>query len=208
MKLSATLPIFVAGNKGDRGASEPFLASEVTVECSDQVRGYGGIFETTNNGSSGSLKLDKYRDNTDCKHVVQADRNCQTIRINYQSIMVEAATTCELDSFRFGWSGSTGFEVTPARCYCFEEGCDSATLFYDSQYGDQYDDYYPYEFDEIYAESLGPDSFTINSNSFTFFFRSDHVASNGHVVFDWECVDSEPTTTSSATPSTTSTTTS
>ena len=36
---------------------------------------------------------------------------------------------------------------------------------------------------------LGPDTFSVESNTFTFYFDSDNSYANGHVVFDWECVD-------------------
>ena len=62
MKFSSFLPILTAANRkktSDRKVSEPFVASEVTQQCSDQVPNLGGIFETTNNGSNGTFKLDR-----------------------------------------------------------------------------------------------------------------------------------------------------
>ena len=38
------------------------------------------------------------------------------------------------------------------------------------------------------------DGFSVNSNTFTFYFRSSSWDHTGHVIFDWECVDEEVTT--------------
>ena len=54
-----------------------------------------------------------------------------------------------------------------------------------------------YNFDDYsentsqWEELIGPDEFTILSNQFTFNFKSDFNYFGGHVIFTWECMDSE-----------------
>ena len=223
MKFISLLPILTAGNKkkdGDRSVDKPFIASEVTEECSNQVPRKGGSFEAINNGSFGEINLDRYSNNTDCKHVVQADESCEEIRIKYRSVAVESQDNCKWDSFRFGWVGTNGFEVTPPRCHCFGDGCDSSILLYYDEYineeatsdftsdltielesvfeassnTDNSVEVFEYVFYDAYDHIIGPDEFSVNSNSFTFFFRSDGIKERGHVMFDWECVRYSTTT--------------
>ena len=85
----------------------------------------------------------------------------------------------------------TGFVATPRRCNCFGDGCDTLAIL---AYKDYYNDYFTHEYDmfngQTDEEQLGPSSFSVNSNSFTFFFIADTNHLNGHVIFDWECVES------------------
>ena len=196
MKLSTLLPILAAGaNKKhpkkddgrkldqDRWAPDRFSASKVTKQCSSEVTSQGGTFETTNDGFSGEINLGNYPDSLQCKHEVQADSSCKAIKINYRDIAVEAAyyDNCDYDAFRFGWSeGTSDLLISPPRCNCFGDGCGHDYL------DDNFDDYT----DKLEVH-LGPTEFSVNSNTFTFFFESDGSIANGHVVLDWECVDAE-----------------
>ena len=159
---------------------ERFVASEVTSQCSDQVPSLGGYFDAINNGLSGTMILNNYSDNTNCKHVVQADSSCEEIQINYQSVAIEPHPLCEFDSFRFGWTRADGFDVTPGRCSCFGEGCFTDLEYYD--YGPQNN------IGDTDEAMLGPDSFSIKSNSFTFYLKTDNMMDVGHIIFNWECV--------------------
>ena len=102
MKLSTLLPILAAGKpdkrKEEDRSVERFVASQVTNQCSDQVPSLGGDFDAINNGLSGTIILNNYFDNTNCKHVVQADSSCEEIRINYQSVAIEAPLHSNPDS--------------------------------------------------------------------------------------------------------------
>ena len=98
-------------------------------------------------------------------------------RLKYRSIAVEQDSSCYFDSFHFEWIGNDGESVTPERCDCFGDGCDSSLI--DPDYSDDY-------YDSDYR--LGPDRFSVDSSNFTFYFESDSSIDNGHVVFDWECV--------------------
>ena len=197
MKLSNLLPILAAGEnkrlkqkkEGNRGVGERFVASDFDEECSFQVPNLGGTFQASGNASSGTIRLENYPDNTNCKHVVQAVPSCAEIRINYRSVAVEQPDyvdgNCYFDNFGFGWTGANGFDVTPPRCYCFGDGCSTLLTGLGGTW----------RFDDQYAAKLGPDSFTIDANSFTFFFHSDDSIEQGHVVLDWECVRETTTTT-------------
>ena len=212
MKISILLPILAAGaskrpkkNQDERNV-ERFVASQVTNQCLNQVPSLGGKFEATNTGISGAIVLTDYSDYTDCKHVVQADSSCQEIIVNYRSVAVEYGNRCVYDSFRFGWTGSNGFDVTPGRCSCFGDGCDF-NLDYDDYYDDYYNDEYEYTIFQS-DEAIGPDSFSVNSNTFTFYFKADSSIDGGHVIIDWECVEQATTTTDfTTTPTTTTSTT-
>ena len=184
MIISTILPIlavsanqkWIEKNKEQRSVDR-FVASDVTEECSNQVPRSGWTFETTNNESSGEIRLNNYSNGIDCKHVVQA--SCQEnflIKIEYHSIAVETSDYCLYDSFRFEWPGTNGSEVTPPRCHCYGDGCNKAPQF---------------GFDEEakFASNIGPSSFLVNSNTFTFFFYSDESLHRGHVNFDWKCVE-------------------
>ena len=186
MKLSTFLPILAVAEKpkkekkgGDRSV-ERFVPSEVTNLCSDQVPSLGGDFEAINNGLSGAISLNNYSDFTDCKHVIQADGSCEAIQIKYRSIAVEfGGETCRYDSFRFGWTGSDGFDVTPGRCNCFGDGCDTELDIGVVHWWN----------DDSTTPIVGPNCFSIDSNNFTFYFKTDHSIHDGHVIFDWECVE-------------------
>ena len=195
MKLSITLPILTAGAKknkeGDRSVDR-FVTSEVTNQCSDQVPRRGGDFDTPNQGSYGAIILNDYPDGLDCKHVVQAESSCEEINIQYRSIGVELDSDCDYDSFRFSWTGAHGLTVTPGRCSCFGDGCYSNF---------DYEDYY-FE-GETNLHMIGPDSLSVDSNTFTFYFESDSSIANGHVVIDWECVRYSTTTSTTTTTTTT-----
>ena len=207
MKLSILLPILAAGQnkrlkkkkEGNRSVGERFVASDVTAQCLSQVPNSGGSFQVTNNGSRGEIRLENYTDNTTCKHVVQAEQSCTEIRINYRSVAVEEEEDCGYDSFRFGWTGTNGFDVTPSKCHCFGDGCSTLLTYeYENSYYD-YTSTYEYEFGNDHAANIGPDSITVNANTFTFFFRSDSSIDQGHVILDWECVGQNDYTTTTRT---------
>ena len=197
MKLSILLPILAAGENeqlkkkdDNRTVGERFVASEVNEQCLNQVPNLGGTFQASNQGSRGEIRLENYADYTNCKHVVQAEPSCEEIQINYRSVAVESSGGCYYDSFRFGWTGTNGFDVTPPRCDCFGDGC-SSVITHGS---------YEFAFHEANAANIGPDSVTVNANTFTFFFYSDYSRAQGHILLDWECVRYATTT---ATPTTT-----
>ena len=51
-----------------------------------------------------------------------------------------------------------------------------------------------YDFNDsgsVDLDQYGPVEFTIYTNQFTFYMQSDSSVSGGHVVFFWECMDSE-----------------
>ena len=82
------------------------------------------------------------------------------------------------------WAGIDGFDVTPGRCSCFGDGCFADLEYYD---------YGPLDYiGESDEALLGPDSFSINSNTFTFYLKTDEMIDAGHIIFNWECT---PTTT-------------
>ena len=213
MKTLSILPLLAVGatnrnnqNGDERGFDGSGLVSNITdysEDCSDQVPNKGGIFETTNSGNRGELTLDKYSTKLRCKHVVQADDRCSEIKISYRNIAVNAyyngVGECTLDAFRFGWGENGTEELTPPRCNCFGEGCSHDIM------GDHFDninDYYG-----LNDDHLGPAEFTIPSNNFTFYFESAMVwdfgpngdlipfSVDGHVILDWECVETELSTT-------------
>ena len=220
------LPLLAAGanRKNENKADERGYAfrnstsaiSEYSEECSNQFPSKGGIFETTNLGTSGEITLDKYPASAICKHDVQA--SCSRIKISYRSIAVIMDyyyDFCPYDGFRFGWTDdeTDDFTSTPLRCNCFGDGCDHEPFDYLFDYADNYGHLNHRD------KNLGPAEFTINSNSFTLYFESDQDNWNGgHVILDWECVGSpkttttttstEPTTTTTSTTTTTTTTTS
>ena len=190
MKLSIFLPILAAGaSKRDKkqggNRSLAFVASEVTNPCST-ISNLGGRFDASmmdpdRPQSSGAIDLWNYPNNFNCKHVVQADSTCQEIEISYRTIAVEKETTfCDYDSFRFGWAGANGFDVTPGRCSCFGAGCNSAF--------DGNEHHFKVWDATIQHSMLGPDTFSIDSNNFTFYFASDENYAKGHVAFTWKCV--------------------
>ena len=209
MKLSVFLPILASGEskrdkkqEGDKSVKRAFVASEVTNQCSTVVSNLGGRFDTPilnpdRPQSSGRLILWDYPENFNCKHVVQADSTCEEIEISYRTIAVEPSWPfCGYDSFRFGWAGVNGFDVTPGRCSCFGGGCFSEFDGIEEYFGGRSD-----------ASTLGPDTFSVDSNNFTFYFESDHSGAKGHVGFDWECVRYRTTTTTTTTTRRTTTST-
>ena len=195
MKLSTLLPILAAGakkqqkekNQGDRSV-ERFVASRVTTQCSAQVPSLGGTFDAPNDGFSGAIILNDYPNETECKHVVQADSSCSEIKIQYRSFAVEIDSDCVYDSFRFGWTGTNGFDVTPGRCGCFGDGCFGSFDYVDDYFEDDYMQDYVLQYG-----MLGLDSFSVDSNAFTFYFSSDRGIANGHVIIDWCCDCDTPT---------------
>ena len=167
-----------------------FQTSSDYRQCSDQITAKGGIFETTNDGLHGQVKLENYPNHIKCNHVIQAAESCSAIRVSYQSIAVQDRYKCKFDQFRFGWPGPNGFNVTPPRCDCFGDGCSSLTY-----YGNPWQDYsYDYSWTGVTGDLADTDGFSVNSNTFTFYFRSNSFFSAGHVIFDWECLDQEVTT--------------
>ena len=145
MKLPILLPIFVAGankrskkKEGNRDVGERFIASGVNEQCLNQVPNSGGTFQATNQGSRGGIKLEDYPNLINCKHVVQAEPSCEEIRINYRSVAVESSRGCYFDSFRFGWIGTNGFDVTPPKCHCFGDGCNSSVTGIESLTGEEH----------------------------------------------------------------------
>ena len=206
MKLSIILPILSAGankqkeNKDGNKSAERFVASEVTNNCSVEVPSKGGTFFAIGNGgfmsTGGFIKLDNYPSVINCKHVVRANPFCAEIQIQYQSVATEP--DCDYDFFRFEW----GETITPARCGCFGNGCRS-------KFKDQENYFVDYmEGNEDYMdEMIGPNSLTVHSNTFTFYFKSDDYYSSGHVAFNWRCVRYGSRTTTTTTTTTTATTT-
>ena len=187
MKLSTFLPILTAAekHKKDGKSVDRVNFSAITNECTNQVASLGqGTFETTNDGFRGEINLDNYPDNVLCKHVVQANSRCSEIKIQYRKVNVEADRWSCWDKFRFGWDSVNGFEFAEPECGCFGESCQSLGL----------------------PLITGPDSFLINSNTFSFFFHSDWSENGGHVFIDWECTEVADTTTTTSTTSTTTTT--
>ena len=175
--------------KRDRISSET-----VEEECTSQIPRLGGTFQPTNDGLSGRIELLDYPNTAKCRHVIKADDSCEAVKINYRDVAVETNLVgCDLDYFWFEANG-----LTPRRqCQYFGDGCyeNEFSATYNSQIYDDETDYY---FDDSYENYLGgSDEFVVNSNSFTFFFKSNDIWSRGHVIFDWECV--EPTTTSNIT---------
>ena len=217
MKLSILLPILAYGankqpkKKEDNKSVDRFVAGNVREQCLDQIPKLGGNFQTTNDGSSGEIRLENYPRRVNCKHVVQAAPSCGEIKIKYRSIAVEGEDDCSNDNFRFGWETATGFEVTEPKCSCFGDGCDSGLITEYMYYGNTIRE--EVEFYGYYEENIGPDSLTVNANAFTFFFHADRYYFAGHVILDWECVrhttttTADYTTTTTTTPTTTSTTT-
>ena len=179
-------------NKRSKRSHQEESLSEVTEDCSDQAPRFGGSFQATNDGSRGEVRFEEYGNNQKCKHVVQAEPGCQEIQIKYRSVAVQGSSTCSNDNFRFGWEGTSGLELTPATCNCFGDGCDMKIHEEYTRYG--YDYYYSYNWYDDLMHKIGPDTFTINANAFTFFFASNEDYSDGHVIFDWECIGSDTTT--------------
>ena len=134
-----------------------------------------------------------------CMHVVVADSSCSQIEIQYRSVAVEPVSDCSYDSFGLGWSGPNGFDITPGRCGCFGDGC-SGSFNYDN-FDDYFAQYFEDQTDVMLEDLLGPDNMSVDSNTFTFYFQSDLLTANGHVIIDWQCLT--PTTT---TPITTTST--
>ena len=179
-----------------------------------QIR--GGTFETTNNGSSGELKLEDYGSHTGCQHTVKT--SCQAIQIKYRSVKVQVVDEhCEdffmLEWFDpsvkypFGYLQGDHTMTTGRLCGCLGDGCQSSPLhnvYENNDHRDDYtfEDYYGFSQEEI-DHLVGPDDFTINANSFTFFFNSNNIYDGGHVILDWECTT--PTTSTTTTTSITST---
>ena len=223
MKTLTTLPLYTASainkvsERGYDGWGKVSDISQYSEDCSNLVPSKSGIFETTNLGTRGEITLDKYPLKIRCKHVVQADSSCSEIKISYRSIAVMSDytyDTCDYDGFRFGWTDdeTDDFTATPLRCNCFGDGCDHDTFDYFFDYADNND------WVNHRDQNLGPEEFTINSNSFTLYFESDHEWNGGHVILDWVCVEpptttttttsTEPTTSTTSTTITTTTTTS
>ena len=188
MKLSTIFLALAASanrkseNDGEKSVNQDlFDVDQITKQCSEIVTSLGGTFETSNNGFRGKINLDNYPTSITCKHVVQADNSCEAIKISYESILIEPALYdfCEFDGFRFGWTECANNLTTPARCNCFGGGCDDGAHYYMK----------PWDYDDYVEEQLGPTEFSINSNTFTFFFKSDGYLSYGHAVMNWECID-------------------
>ena len=210
MKICAILPLLAAGankknERGYDGWGNTSDISQYSEECLTQVPSKNGIFETENSGTRGEIALDQYSAGLRCKHDVQTD--CSEIKISYRSIAVMlnyGSPICDLDGFRLGWTDNeTGdFSVTPLRCNCFGGGCDHDEL---SDYFDYANNHYYY--DSYQDQHLGPEEFTIKSNSFTLYFESLALwdDNGGHVILDWECVVNPTTTTTTTTTSTTTT---
>ena len=208
MKIySSFLPILAISAKkrkknverGERsfGRKSSFRVSSYYRQCSDQIRAKGGTFETPDDGLRGQVKLENYPNHIKCNHVIQAADSCSAIRVTYQSIAVEDDHKCQSDFFRFGWSGPNGFNVTPPRCDCFGDGCDSLTEYGYGTWQDYSVDYTgleDYGYTWTHGNLADTDGFSVNLNTFTFYFRSDNYFPGGHVIFDWECVDQEVTT--------------
>ena len=107
MKLSTILPILtVIANerrKNENGENTIFVpADEVTEQCLEQIPRLGGIFETTNNGLSGEIKLDNYPNNASCYQYIQPDSRCERIIMSYPSFAIESNDDfCGTDYFTF-----------------------------------------------------------------------------------------------------------
>ena len=114
---------------GNRWTSDGFLTTSYHRKCSEQIPHKRGSFEATNYGNHGEVKLENYPNDIKCHHKVEADENCSAIRVSYRSIAVQDARRCYADFFRFGWPGSNGFQVTPPRCDCFGDGCNSLNYY-------------------------------------------------------------------------------
>ena len=205
MKISNFLPILAAaGNKRqkmkkDEKSVDRINYSAITEECTNQVPSLDGTFETTNNGFSGEINLDNYPNNALCKHVIQAHSRCSEIKIQYRSVGVEPNAKCIYDSFHFGRNSGNGFEVTEPACKCFGDGCQTSGVYL-------WDDYdltnYFQDFDQNSDYVFDLETFVVDSNTFTFYFKSDGSLSGGHVIIEWECPEG-PTTTTTTTTTTT-----
>ena len=187
MKVSVLLPILTAGasKKKDRNDERQVMEGP----CSSQVPRLGGDFKSINEGLSGAIILDHYPELFKCNHTVKADSSCEEIKISYRSVQVEQEDDCDYDSFRFGWTGAKGSILTKEKCSCYADGCDPKRGF---PWSDK--------------NMLGPESFLVDSNTFTFYFKSDQSSASGHVILDWEC-SRQRTTTSTTTTTTRKTTT-
>ena len=186
-------------------AKQGRISSEtIQEECTSQIPNFGGFFKPTNDGRSGGIELREYPDHARCRHFIKADDNCKALRIKYDDVAVGIPAVvkdgCDGDFFWF-----EAEDLTPSpQCHCFGDGCFdndiSRTLnnginTFNSDY-QYYSEDEPFDVsDETYLG--GSDEFVVNSNSFTFFFKSDHAWSHGHIIFNWECV--EPTTTNKIT---------
>ena len=207
MKTWTILPILAAGanKKNERGYEDWGKTSDISEyseECLTQVPSKNGIFKTENFGTRGEIVLDEYSRGLRCKHDVQADSSCSEIKISYRSIAVMVPVflpDCTIDGFRLSWTDNeTGdLSVTPLRCNCFGDGCD-----HDYQLSGWFD--YVSNFIDS-SQHLGPEEFTIKSNSFTLYFESltQWHDDSGHVILDWECVATTTTTTTTTTSATT-----
>ena len=193
MKLPTFLPILaaVASQQQNQKEREIFIGwfepSEVANQCSEQVPELGGVFETSNEGSHGAIILNDYPANVNCKHVVEARSDCGEIKIQYRSVAVVdfladvhpvQSYYCRYsDFFRFGWPKPNSFHVTPASCGCFGDGCDTLKNYFTDNLID------------TFAGHSDPGSVSVDSNTFTFYFKSGPARnSNFRVVLDWECV--------------------
>ena len=89
-------------------------------------------------------------------------------------------------------SGGQVLMVSRSLPHCFGDGCQSTAIAYDlvDYYSvtDDYVDNYIFNNMTHFGGNVGEDGFSINSNTFTFFFKSDWIIDGGHVIFDWECV--------------------
>ena len=184
MKFSTILPALASSAKKRESekSQDRFAIDEITDLCLEIVPSLSGTFETTNDGFHGEINLDNYPSKIKCKHVVQADNSCRAIKVKYRSVAVEPATfeSCNRDGFQIGWFEGTENFITSASCNCYGDGCDQGGLNFDGTSYDWFFDYYG----NYAEEQLGPTEFTVNSNTFSFFFNSDDFVSHGHVVFD------------------------
>ena len=185
MKLSKVLLLLAIEAKGDdssdgKTVSEPFVASDVTEICSEQIPDLGGIyahFDTSylHSPNAGRIEIWHYPANVNCKQVVEAISSCEEIKVTLQSVAVQGRTDCRADSFRFAW----GETITPPRCHCVT-GCG---------YSLEDNDYDSYYFADEHEGAIGPLSYVIDSNQFTLYFQSNDDVSKGHLIFAWECTD-------------------
>ena len=193
----------IEGSDGDRSAG--FLPEDHPVSnCATGVEGTDASFATTMAADkmSGTVKLNNYQDGFECMHEITASNSCTAIVVEYENIAVEACDQgCVCDQFRFGWHNGSEELQSTANCHCNNEySCATVVAPEDYHNGVNPDDYqslgaYEYDYPFNYGDfQLPNDGFSVNSNTFKFYFSSDSSWYGGHVEFKWTCVDNDVTT--------------
>ena len=148
----------------------------------------------TNDGLSGTVKLEDYSNDMSCHVVVEAAAECRAIQINLVSLAFEHWQYCGFDQMRFQWENENGETLhSYENCGCFGDGCQTFLMagtgnrpFSTSAQP------FSYPWSPLnHQNNPKVQNLTINQNKFKIMISTDEYLGGGGFEVAWSCLNNE-----------------